>query len=359
MKERSYRKSRKLTSVLLAAVLVLAAFAAPLVQAATVAHEGFGSPATVDGLLSGAGHTPTALFAAQVEGGDLLSAGQPAYDVFIISRRTTFGASSIAYTDAVQDYIDAGGSIVGEWSGSNMFFSSYDADIRNPAQDQPQLGTFQGIVHAGYYHDTDTPIWILDLAHPTVQGIPNPLIEGGGTEFFFWIEDPDPALQIVAIFEGNGKFAFPLGEELPTLLTGCSGNSTFVFGTWDWNDTLILDADNALFMNNAVAYAASGAACDSDGDGVPNPDDFCPDTVIPEGVPTERLGVNRWALVDDDFEFDTTFSEGEGPGRAYSTSDTAGCSCEQIIGEMELGFGHGKFGCSISAMDDWVGLMNP
>jgi hypothetical protein len=98
---------------------------------------------------------------------------------------------------------------------------------------------------------------------------------------------------------------------------------------------------------------------DDDNDGVPNGDDFCPGTVIPETVPTVRLGTNRWALIDNDLDFDTTHPKGKGPRRSYSTTDTAGCSCEQIIGALGFGSGHTKFGCSIGAMDDWVGLVNP
>ena len=37
---------------------------------------------------------------------------------------------------------------------------------------------------------------------------------------------------------------------------------------------------------------------DTDNDGVRDADDFCPNTVIPESVPTKRLGVNRFALVE-------------------------------------------------------------
>jgi len=93
---------------------------------------------------------------------------------------------------------------------------------------------------------------------------------------------------------------------------------------------------------------------DDDGDNVFNSGDYCPETVIPEEVPTQSLGVNRWALIDGDLAFDTTLPEGEGPGRSYSTADTAGCSCGQIIDELGLGQGHIKFGCSISAMDEWL-----
>jgi hypothetical protein len=117
---------------------------------------------------------------------------------------------------------------------------------------------------------------------------------------------------------------------------------------------------DAFYVDPSLLTFQFDPAVDSDGDGVPDPDDFCPETAIPEaGVPGRKLGVNRWALMDDDFDFDTKDPKGKGPERAYSTADTAGCSCEQIIAALELGRGHTKFGCSISAMDDWVLLMNP
>ena len=88
-------------------------------------------------------------------------------------------------------------------------------------------------------------------------------------------------------------------------------------------------------------------------------DDNCANTVIPESLPTKSLGVNRFALVDGDAEFDTTPPKGVGPRRSYTIADTTGCSCTQIIDALGLGNGHTKFGCSISAMDEWVILVNP
>jgi hypothetical protein len=82
--------------------------------------------------------------------------------------------------------------------------------------------------------------------------------------------------------------------------------------------------------------------------------------MIPEGVPTVHLNPNHWALFDADVKFDTVIKgKGKGPNRSYMTEDTAGCSCEQIIEMQGLGGGHAKHGCSISAMDDWVELVNP
>ncbi len=101
------------------------------------------------------------------------------------------------------------------------------------------------------------------------------------------------------------------------------------------------------------------AAVDEDGDGVPDPVDVCPGTVIPESVPTKRLGVNRYALVDEDGIFDTSQMGQGGPNRDFTVGDTGGCSCEQIIEAQHLGKGHEKFGCSLGAMRNWVKLVNP
>jgi hypothetical protein len=110
---------------------------------------------------------------------------------------------------------------------------------------------------------------------------------------------------------------------------------------------------------------------DGDLDGVPDAEDVCPGTVIPEGVPTVRLGVNRWALVDDDWIFDTTvaggglrsngkyFGLGTPQAEPFTTTDTAGCSCEQIIDALGLGQGHVKFGCSTGVMRVWVRSVRP
>jgi len=97
---------------------------------------------------------------------------------------------------------------------------------------------------------------------------------------------------------------------------------------------------------------------DSDGDGVTDNLDVCPGTMIPEGAAMVKLGVNNWALFDDDRVFDTTSSKGKGPQLSFDIFDTAGCSCEQIVEAQHLGEGHMKFGCSIGAMQNWVDMVD-
>jgi len=132
-------------------------------------------------------------------------------------------------------------------------------------------------------------------------------------------------------------------------------------------DTTPGDAVDVLGCADAQVDADGDGVCDpdavSDGPGACVDADLCLGTVIPEAVPMSgALKPNRWALGDDgDTNFDTRSPPGGGggPGRSYTTADTAGCSCEQIIEALDLGRGHTKFGCSISAMDDWVKRVNP
>lgn len=111
--------------------------------------------------------------------------------------------------------------------------------------------------------------------------------------------------------------------------------------------------------NLTIQYVATPNA-DCDGDGVANSVDVCPATALPEAnVPSIRLGTNRFADTDGDGVFNTTAPNGTGPQKSFTLADTAGCSCEQIIEQLDLGKGHKKYGCSISAMEDWINSLNP
>jgi predicted extracellular nuclease len=219
-------------------------------------------------------------------------------------------------------------------------------------------------------------------ADPTLSGDPDYVIMGDLNAYLR--EDPVISIEgagytnLLTDFVGPGAYSFLFDGQIGALDHALSSPelAAQVSGVAEWHinadeaDATDYNLDfgrNPAIFDGAVPNRASdhdpivvglNLLGDLDEDGVLNGDDFCPGTVIPETVPTRRLNPNRWALVDGDFDFDTV-SKGQGPGRSYSTTDTAGCSCAQIIEAQGLGNGHTKFGCSISVMDNWVELVTP
>ncbi len=98
---------------------------------------------------------------------------------------------------------------------------------------------------------------------------------------------------------------------------------------------------------------------DVDGDSILDGADFCEATNLTDNVGTRGLGPNKWRLSSDGFTFEQGKPKGKGKGSGgyYDLASTGGCTCEQIIVELDLGNGHVKNGCSNSAMEDWAGIV--
>lgn len=216
--------------------------------------------------------------------------------------------------------------------------------------------------------------WSFSLAFSTVEiGLQDPF---PATETpYFVLRDNDPAVDGFFIATNVNN---PFGFGLPLDQTGIFDQFAASFRVTYVGDTLsslnILDALGTYDFDGLTVFGfgiddgpfeyvmfiifeqmtIAVVPTDDDGDGILNDDDLCPDTMIPESVPTVQLGTNRWALVDDDGTFDTNPPNGEGPGFMFDLEDTGGCSCEQIIEMWDLGEGHVKFGCSNGVMLDWV-----
>ncbi len=125
-------------------------------------------------------------------------------------------------------------------------------------------------------------------------------------------------------------------------------------------------------LTNAIGVCLPSVV-DSDADGVADPDDLCPGTAIPEGLPTAELKKRRYALVDGDNVFDTGAEDdsnsdddsssdddaSDAPVPQFTTEDTAGCSCEQILDGLGLEANKGRHGCKLKVMEEWVSLLSP
>ncbi|HEV8583407.1 MAG TPA: thrombospondin type 3 repeat-containing protein [Methylomirabilota bacterium] len=120
----------------------------------------------------------------------------------------------------------------------------------------------------------------------------------------------------------------------------------------------------ADFDNDGIGDACDkcpfDANNDEDNDGVCGDVDVCPHSASDQ--PDVKLGVNRFANTNPATpEFETTPPPGggKGPKKSFTIFDTRGCNCKDIIDALDLGEGHSKFGCSISAMEDFIASLPP
>ena len=115
----------------------------------------------------------------------------------------------------------------------------------------------------------------------------------------------------------------------------------------------VLDTDGDGIPDDVDEYPF-----DNDNDSVNDVDDLCPNTEIPDPtVPVQDLGRGRWAMVDDDFDFEfVPYHNDRAPRRTVTIQDTGGCNAGQIIEALGLGKGHTEFGLSFGALREWVHL---
>lgn len=166
-----------------------------------------------------------------------------------------------------------------------------------------------------------------------------------------------PMTNQVTSIAANQQYSFVFGGSAQVLdhaLTSASLSTMvsgfeFARGNADSPANLVNDDSTALRSSDhdgLVLYITK----DADNDSVADAFDVCPATNIPETAPSKGLKPNHFALLNGDLVFD---SIGKAKG-SYSITDTAGCSCEQIVEKQGLGKGLLKHGCSSGVMKEWM-----
>jgi hypothetical protein len=134
----------------------------------------------------------------------------------------------------------------------------------------------------------------------------------------------------------------------------------------DDNDGVLDTADNCPIVANPGQEDFDvddlGDVCDTDidGDNVSNESDLCPVTVsdVTTGFFSNPWGVMRWYWDGSAWVQKPNPKGNINESKTYTTADTYGCSCKQILDKLkaanygELG-GHYKFGCSSSILDEF------
>jgi uncharacterized repeat protein (TIGR01451 family) len=236
-----------------------------------------------------------------------------------------------------------------------------------------------GIWYAGILTDGVNDFLIMEWQGVELWGVPGPTytlqvwIQLGSSNIWFvyadipsvptfmtvGVEDIQGAAGTSYFFNGAGTPPEVGTDLLVSTMPGSTAEFTFQVDTSCSLEPVVNIVDVTSGDTSIFAFAVTEMVFgfDNDGDGVPDEcGDLCLGTVIPESVPTRRLRPNRYALVDGDLIFD---SVGNGNRFEFTTWDTAGCSCEQIIDAWGLGKGHTKFGCSLGIMRNWIREVSP
>jgi hypothetical protein len=277
--------------------------------------------------------------------------------------------------NALKVFVESGGGVLmtgwGHWN-------ALSGGVTNAASAAILDTIVPGDIDSTYSYSCcvpDSAIVLTDLGHPITQGLPVSFSYGVGCCLEYnrhplqpgdvplgvpsnptFFEPGHALIYRENIGAGNGRSVYLGALHLASVSKFPSVQSGLRSGP---GDRLLEQA--LAWLGSPVVADTDPVVVDTDGDGVLDGADLCADTVIPEGAASKGLNPNHWALTADGngFDFDTVLKgKGKGPNRSYTIEDTAGCSCEQIIAEQGLGDGHSKHGCSISAMDDWVDVVN-
>lgn len=206
-----------------------------------------------------------------------------------------------------------------------------------------------------FVYDADTNTFSdIDLTETDFRGdttsyaILSPIFPSSSTDFSFFdfiTPDLDGSRYVSIRLFGDQltNAGGVVGGVIEIVIYDCFGAACAVAS----NDVAIVP-----FLGGISSLIGTPIPADDDNDGVLDTADLCPGTVIPEAAPTSgSLGNGRHAL---NVAGSADFTGGDATNVTYSTADTAGCSCEQIVDELFLGKGHLKNGCSNSVMESWV-----
>ena len=311
-------------------------------------------------------------------------------DTFISLSGFSFDYAGETYTDAV---MSSNGFIVAGTDATDAFTPS-NQNLPDPATPNNVIAPFwtdidmdgssatdsgAGIWYGGVLSDGVNNYLILEWQGVELFGVPGPTYTmqiwiqlGSSNIWFVYAEIPAvPSSLTVGVediqgvagssyfFNGTGTPPEVATDLQVSSMPGSTAEFSFQVDTSCSLEPVINLVEVTSGDTSVLAFAVTEMVlgADDDGDGVVDLcGDVCLGTVIPESVPTIELKPNRYALVDDDLVFD---SRGNGNRYTFTTEDTAGCSCEQIIEAQHLGKGHTKFGCSLGAMRNWIDLVSP
>jgi hypothetical protein len=193
------------------------------------------------------------------------------YDV-VFNGRHWFGPSvvndpgftrvPVGLREAIDRALAAGVGFISEYQGGSPVWTTIGPEVVQGVMTEPNGDLwkwYQGTVDRGdcsWIEPDCTPptsFTTVVATHPVMQGL-DATFQIPSVEFCFRVQNPDGRLQVLAKFSDNG------GSPRPAILAGTRSNARVVLWPCDWGDNVAMDNNVKKWIENAIRWAAEGAA---------------------------------------------------------------------------------------------------
>jgi hypothetical protein len=208
------------------------------------------SAASIQSNLTAMGYSYSVYSDADVAAGRLISDG---VNVLMLARTAVLAPASPEYIAAIREYVFLGGSLLGEYDGAALAFTSQDGSsgvaIMNNIN--PSLGIFEGVVAGGgaLLPLESSRTYVTDGGHPIMTGMPVNFLNGIRTAFAVTGYD-DQWLSVEAQFTSTGyNNLVPVGT-YPAVMSARCGGGRVVLYTMNYFQVLNQSTIQTLVRNS-------------------------------------------------------------------------------------------------------------
>jgi hypothetical protein len=169
--------------------------------------------------------------------------------VLVVARKVLDAPVPQAYIDGVRAFIQAGGSVMGEFDGAGLFFNTFVGPGPSIPNFNPSFGIFTGQVAGGdaILPLTNSTMFVTDPSDPIMAGMPSSMLLG--TRSAYAISGFNNSwLHVSATFTASGSGIVPAGT-FPAVLSGACGSGRVALFTMNHLSVINRAPANTMFRN--------------------------------------------------------------------------------------------------------------
>ena len=198
------------------------------------------------------GYNAVSISQSSIDNGDLSN-----YNVLYVVRDFNYNSTTIAQ---IKSFVNNGGILISEYTATeNIIFNFHFSN---------------GNMATGYRTGNGNLVNV-NTEHPITTGLPSSFYGGNQIDYYYYYDNLDAEFDIFASFNQDLNND---GDNDPVGGTYCYGNGVYVAFFTDFADLNGSTVPALTLSINMIEYALDSCDKDTDGDGILDEDDNCPDT---------------------------------------------------------------------------------